>query len=114
MKKLVAILIILLFASPVLAQDFRFGSGVKTSSGIVATGPGVLTQIIVGTDGTNSPTIDLYDNTAASGTKLVPQWYVYTSAFERIATLPIDNERFFNGLYVNISGTANVVLLYKQ
>ncbi len=44
----------------------------KTASGAVYTGPCIFHGFLLGTDGTNDPVITFYDNTAASGSEIVP------------------------------------------
>ena len=110
-----ALLIVLLFAMPVSAAEFRLGSGEQTATANIVTGTGILTQIIVATDGTNAPTINLYDTAATETTvKLIPSWTVTTSSADRMQVLPIDNERFFKGIYATVSGTASYVILYQK
>ena len=119
MKKLyAAIIIVLLFASTSLAAEWSFGSGMQTGSAAIHAGPGMLRQIIVSTDGSTPVVIDLYDHASTpSGTRLIPTWTVTTSSVDRIQTLPIDNERFTNGIYANIVSGApspGYVVLWKE
>jgi uncharacterized SAM-binding protein YcdF (DUF218 family) len=117
MKKILTIVLaLLLFACPAFAAEWSFGSGMQTGSAAIKAGPGMLTQIIMVTDGTTPVVMDLYDNaTTASGTRLIPTWTVTTSSVDRIQTLAIDNAHFTNGIYSHIvSGTPKYVILWKE
>lgn len=50
-------------------------------------------------------TLTLYDNTAASGTKLLDAWPLVAG---QMVTWPV---RFTTGLYADITGTCNISLL---
>lgn len=43
-----------------------------TASGIISNGACVVHGFLIGADGTNDPTITLYDNTSATGNEVVP------------------------------------------
>ena len=113
-----AIITVLLFASTSMAAEWSFGSGMQTGSAAIHAGPGMLRQIIVSTDGSTPVVIDLYDHASTpSGVRLIPTWTVTTSSVDRIQTLPIDNERFTNGIYANIVSGApspGYVVLWKE
>jgi len=117
-KVLAAIIIILLWAVPAFGAEWSFGSGMQTGSAAIKAGPGMLKQIIVSTDGNTPVTIDLYDHASTpSGVRLIPTWTVTTSSVDRIQTLPIDNERFVNGIYANIVSGApspGYVVIWKE
>jgi len=90
---------------------------VITASGVITAKEGVLEQIIVATDGTNSVTLSLYDNaSAASGTLVIPTMVFTSSSVDRIQTLPVANKKFFNGLYASVtcSGTFGLVACYHN
>lgn len=42
-------------------------SGNQTDDALIKTGPGILTSVIINTDGTNDAALVLYDNTEGSG-----------------------------------------------
>ncbi|MCK5019384.1 MAG: hypothetical protein KAS32_20165 [Candidatus Peribacteraceae bacterium] len=89
----------------------------KTADALIATGEYYLYGIMVITDGTNSVTVDTYDNTSGSGTKLHPQWVVTTGANERAKTLSFDPPVFAGtGIYVDITtaGTVNYMTYTRQ
>jgi hypothetical protein len=102
MKKwIIAILALLVFASPSWANSIG-----NTSDAAVTTGPGYLKGLIVHTDGTNACTVKAYDNaTAASGTKLFSDWVVTTSATDRVQALSFDDQEvpYGNGVYIDIT-----------
>ena len=101
MKKwIIAILALLVFASPSWANSIG-----NTSDAAVTTGPGYLKGLIVHTDGTNACTVSVYDNTEASGTKLFSTWTVTTSATDRTQALSFDDKEvpYGTGIYVDIT-----------
>jgi hypothetical protein len=78
-----------------------------TASGLVKTGLGNVKGIFVGS-ASATPTIKVWDSTAASGTVLVntftptgPAWYEFGDA------------SFSTGLYVEISGTVDCTVMFK-
>jgi hypothetical protein len=80
---------------------------------LTATG-GLLAGLMVITDGTNTVTMDIYDNaTAASGKKLVPTMPITTSSTNRISTFALDVP-YHNGLYFDItcSGTVSYMVYF--
>ncbi len=78
-------------------------TGQLTASGLVNTGKGILTSVLVITDGTNPVTVTIYDNTDASG-KVLAKFYVpgATGYGGRNWTVPVQYE---TGLYCALSGT---------
>ncbi len=51
-----------------------------TDSGLVCTGHGYLTGLLVGMDNVNDPQITVYDNTSASGKEIIPTTNLDASA----------------------------------
>jgi hypothetical protein len=118
MKKLLAIVaIIMLLAAPLFAQDYVRGSGQQTTDALIVTGPGMFHGIIVSTDSANAVTLDIYDGTTATGTRLVPTITVTTSSTDRVQAIkpPGGPALFYTGLYVDITcaGTAKYVVYFK-
>ena len=86
-----------------------------TASGAVFTGAGNITGMLVGTDGTNDPTITIDDSTDGSGTDVVPTTTYDASVlglngFMRVL-IPCNA-----GAYITISnlGTGEVVCYYNR
>jgi hypothetical protein len=98
-------------------MDWVYSSGEKTAAALITTGPGELAGILVATDATNPVTLDIYDNTAASGKKLVPTTVIVTSATDRMRQIDFKTPVKFNiGLYVSPvvgGGGFKVVVYYK-
>ncbi len=111
MKKILAIVLgLILLTATAWAVSPQKSVGNTADKAITATG-GYLKGIIVHTDGTNSVTLNVYDNaTAASGNKLFSTWTVTTSASNRSATLSFDGQEclFVNGIYVDITTSGTV------
>ena len=85
-------------------------TGVLTTSGLVFTGKNRVNALTVLTDGTNSATVEVYDNTSASGTKRVVGKCVGANLIQHII---FDNPVLFeNGLYVSITGTGATTILF--
>jgi hypothetical protein len=60
-----------------------------TATGVVMNAPGFLHGVLVGTDGTNTVTITLYDNASAgSGTKLTPAFTVLGTVGAQMIIFP--------------------------
>lgn len=86
-------------------------TGEKTESALIKTGFGVLTSILVITDGTNAATAMLWDNTAGSGKKL-GEWTV-PGASQYGGRNWIFPPKFGVGLYLTLSGTgASAIVEY--
>jgi succinyl-CoA synthetase alpha subunit len=119
MKKriLLVVAVALLVCATAYAQSFVNSSGSKTATAAIFGEAGKLHGIVVSTDGTNAQTIDIYDNTTNSGTKLIPTWIVTTSATDRTQSLgfypPVN---FSNGCYVVVSGSGamSYVVYYSR
>ena len=91
MKKiLVSLLGIMLITTSAYAfnpEESLEVSSVLTGDGQAVTGAGYLYGILCANDGANNWTLDLYDNTSAAGTKLVPSLIVTTAATERSSSI---------------------------
>lgn len=117
MKKLLAIVFVLLLASTLWAADLR-KVGV-TADGAITSGTGYLQSIMVHTDGANSVTVTVYDNaSAASGSKLFSPWVVTSGASDRTAALDFKEQEcpYFNGMYVDITtgGSATLDFYFRS
>lgn len=109
MKKMFAVVVAVLVAL-VAASAFAFEppiwmmqSTTKTADASCATTPGYFYGLIIVTDGTNAPSIDIYDNPSTnSGTKLVPT--LQLAATPRIQTLNLDPPvPYQTGIYVDVT-----------
>ena len=91
-------------------------SGEKTDDAKITTGYGYFRGIMLITDGSNSVTVDIYDNTSATGRKLIPTWTVTTSSTNRAQALAFDKEElyYYSGIYVDVttSGTVTYMIYY--
>jgi hypothetical protein len=108
---------VLLICATAYAQSFINSSGSKTATATIFGDAGKLHGIVVSTDGTNAQTVDIYDNTTNSGTKLIPTWIVTTSATDRTQSIsfypPVN---FSTGCYVVVSGSGamSYVVYYSR
>lgn len=88
---------------------------VLTGDGVVHGAPCIVGAVVIGTDGVNNVTVDLYDNaSAASGNRIIPQ-FVQVAANARYGGI-IEDEGVVckNGAYIAISGSnAEVCVRYK-
>ena len=87
-----------------------------TESGIAMAGPGIFCGVLVGTDGTNDPTITIYDHASTtSGTEVMPTTTFDASALGLNGFMPGFGILCQNGLYVEIScaGTVEVTVLRR-
>lgn len=120
MKKKVTLIILLtiLISGIVYAQTSITPSLIKTNSSMIINRVGFFHGITVITDGTNIPTIDIYDNTVASGRRLIPTWPVPTVTVNRSITYDMSPPiKVQNGIYVGVSvaggGTVTYMVYYQ-
>jgi hypothetical protein len=118
MKKLISIIaIVLLLATGAYAQEWSFGSGQKTSSALIRTGPGMFYGIAIATDGSSPVTVSIYADTTNSGDLLVPTFVATTSATDRTKSFfaypPV---KFTKGCYAEVTsvGTFGYVVYYGE
>ncbi len=80
------------------------------ASAAVLVGTGLLDAIAFKTDGTNNVTVNVFDNNAASGKRLIPaDTIVTTSASNRTASIVFDPPMLYSdGVYVQVT-TAGAV-----
>ena len=120
MKKIFIAILVCVFLSVgvlVCAGGTMNYSTVQTATANVLTGKGALYGILIATDGTNAVTLDIYDGTDATGTKLVPQVVITTSATNRSAAIDFgDGVGFGTGIYVvaTCAGTVGYTLYYEK
>ncbi len=91
------------------------GDGI-TASGRVKVGTGIFHGLILKTDGTNDVTVNVYDNTEASGSKLLPADVVFDGT-ANLTVLSLDPGIIFDtGLYLEIAclGTTEIKTLYNN
>ena len=89
-------------------------SGLKTSSGPITAGPGILCGVQALTDGTNNAVCTVYDYDTvipgASGT-VVGKGVTAGAGLSGGSALPVP---YRNGLYLSVSGTgANCIVFYR-
>jgi len=85
-----------------------------TASGLVLTGSGQFHGFAIKCDGTNDVTVNVYDNTAASGTKLIPADTVFDGTVKANAWSESPPISVDNGIYIEItcSGTCEILPRY--
>jgi len=122
MKKIILLgIAILLFAfAPLNAyypDDYMNASAVKTTDAQILAGAGYCYGVFFTTDATNDVTVDIYDSLTATGTKIVPQFIVTTSANSRAAAVSFDPPvEVSTGIFVDITlgaGTVSYVVYYR-
>lgn len=91
-------------------------SDVEAASASVVSGDCVFHGIVVSTDGSNDVTLDIYDNTVASGNRLIPNNTVITAS-QRAWSFSVDPPIWCrHGIYVNVSvaggGTCKYIVYY--
>jgi len=87
-----------------------------TASEASVSGSCVFYGIIVQTDGTNNVTLNVYDNTAASGTNLTPDDIVILGSARAWTLSYTPGALCSTGIYVSVStqGTCSFQVLYTQ
>lgn len=122
LKKLILACLVLFFTitgAPAFQDNYTLPSSVYTGdqAGILS-GEHFLYGIMVATDGTNDCTIVSYDNTAASGTKVHPDWVVGTSADNMMSSIDFDPPVLLKvGLSVDMTlaaGACSYVVYYRK
>lgn len=116
-------LILSLIAAAILTMGFTpkeyMGySSTKTADSLIHTGPGWFYGFVCYTDGTNSVTFAVYDNTSKTGTPILPNFVCQTSSSNRVCVfgtgdIPIP---FDTGLYIDITSsdaTPDYVVFYR-
>lgn len=101
------------------ALEYQQASAVKTASAEITSGKSTFIGILVTNDGTNAVTINIYDNTSGSGTKIVPTLYISASASTRNWALDVSPGLKANtGIYVDVSvaggGTCEYQVFYGE
>jgi hypothetical protein len=120
MKRLfLAGLMFLVMASSVWSASVMIPSITQTASAAILSMRGYFHGITVMTDGTNTTTVDVYDNTAGSGRKLIPTWIVPSSATNRAQTYNLSPPvPVSKGIYVVVSvagaGTCSYMAYYSN
>lgn len=117
--KVLALILTMLVSVPCLAfqpDEWMHQTATLTADSAAVTGAGWLYGVVIVTDGTNAPTIAIYDNTSATGTKLVPDMVL--AATPRVQTLSLDPALAFStGAYVDITlggGTIAYMVYYRS
>jgi len=117
-KRLVVLLAVLAVCLFGFRSEYMLMTAEKTADSAAVTGAGYFYGITVTTDGTNAVTMDVYDNTAASGTKLIQTVVFPTSAMARGGAIGWDPPLPFNtGVYVDVTvgggGTVKYMVYYR-
>lgn len=87
-------------------EEFMDFTTTLTADAAAVTGTGYLYGISCKTDGTNAVTFQIYDNTEASGTRIVQDYICSTSSTNRVCVFGWDPPiPFKTGVYVNITST---------
>jgi hypothetical protein len=87
-----------------------------TASGIAITGQGRFHGIMLKCDGSNDVTINVYDNTAASGTKLIPTSSVFDGTVRLMAISFSPGVFYDTGIYIEITcaGATEIMAFYNE
>ena len=88
-----------------------------TASGVVAHGRGVLYNMQIGCDGTNDPTVTIYDGESTTNAKeIVPTCTYDASALGMNGYTAIVGKKWIRGLYVEITcaGAVEVILDWEK
>lgn len=86
-----------------------------SDSGVIFIGKGAILAFLIGTDGSNDPTITIYDGTDNTGTEIVPTTTYDASALGINGAMFGFRKTCKTGCYVEIScsGTVEIVIDFK-
>jgi hypothetical protein len=120
MKKMLIVMLALLFAVPAFAfepPEYMNFTATLTDDAAAVTGAGYLYGIVFVTDGSNALAVDVYNSLSAAGTKLVPT--LQLAASPRIQTLNFDPPIPYSlGVYVDVTvaggGTIAYMVYYRK
>jgi len=100
------------FLRPGSQTSIMISSGAKTSSGKLSIGRCVFHGVLIATDGSHDAVVNLYDNTAASGKKIIPP--ITVSADQNYGGLFVGSPGVFvsHDIYLSISGTGASAVIY--
>ena len=115
-----AFLIFLVAVSLVLcgySENHVASSGELTADALIINVPGYFYGISITTDGTNTATVVIYDNTEASGSKIVQDLVVPSSSTNRGMAFSSDPPvGLETGIYVDVTcaGTVKYTVFYRR
>jgi len=119
MRKLFALIVlaVCLSASMVFGQPLQVGlSAQQTGDVSITTGEGYFHGVLIGC--ASGVTVDVYDNTAASGRKLMPTLYFAGSATNQTHSVDMGSYGVFydTGIYVDVttSGTLRYTVYFTS
>ncbi len=98
--------------------EAQFASSIYTADqAAVYTGRGLFKGMLITTDGTNNVTVSVYDNTANSGTKIIPTFVALGSSYTTAVSYD-PGVAFATGISVDVTiaggGTASYQVLYDK
>lgn len=112
------LLLVLVFCGFAMPGDlYVVSSGEKSASALVQTGPAFFFGVAITTDGSNSVTMAIYDNTEGSGDKICPDLVAPASATNRVYTFEANPPVGANeGIYVDVTcaGTYDYVVYFRS
>ena len=109
-RLLLSILLVVLMVSMSMASEESAGSGELSSSQLVYTGRGAITQVWIHTDGVNDATVTLYDSLSAAGTKITPSIVCPAGSIQCAGDWPIPRS-VSTGIYLSLSGTGATAIV---
>ncbi len=80
--------------------------------GLIHEGPAILFGLLIGTDGTNDPTLTVYDNTTGSGKEVCPTNTYDASALGLNGFMPGAGIFCENGIFVDNDQTSTEVTVF--
>ena len=101
------------------SADRVFYADIQTGSALISTGWTEFHGIVATGDGTNAITVDIYDNTSAAGSKIVPTITFAQSATTKTQAYGVSTPvQCRTGIYVNVSvagaGTVSYTVYYSK
>ena len=115
------LMLALLIPAPALMLKAQGAEGIKATNDLTADAAAVsgrcnLHGLWFATDGTNAVTVNIYDNTTATGNTIIPESIISTTSAGQIAVMDFNPPLLMeNGVYVDITtaGTVTFKVYYE-
>lgn len=117
-KQWVVVLALITLCAGVALAGRSVVRSIKTADAGITTGSGEFMGFIITPDGTNDVTLSIYDNTAGSGTKMLPTMIFAGDGGTQAWSVPGSDRglEYYTGIYADIttSGTVEYAIFFRS